>query len=133
MPMAACGSEPSPGFAELIADPARYNGRDIAVEGFYFSGFEIAALAGSLAPASRPGNVMPVQPLIWIKTTVSVDPESRLCLQQNTPSGYDEHYGKVRLEGRFEYGGTYGHMNAYSYQLVVTRAEVLPWTAAAAT
>jgi hypothetical protein len=98
LPLSACVSGSSPSFAELVANPARYNGCDIVVEGYYFSGFEIVALAGELAPASRPGNVTPVQPRIWIKTSVSIDPESRLYLQQNTPSGYDEHYGRVRLK-----------------------------------
>lgn len=128
LPAQACSINPSVSFADVIANPSNYNNKSITIEGYYFSGFEITALSGALLPASQPGNVVPQQPLIWISPGLSTDIASQLYQQQNTPSGYTEYYGKVTLEGYFDYGGSYGHLNAYSYQLELTRAKVLPWS-----
>ena len=127
LPGAGCSPKLTVTFAELTSNPAKYQGRIVIVEGYIFFGFEISALAGGLVPASQPGNLRPSQPLIWVKSSLSTAIQSKLQRQQNTPSGYDEYYGYVRLEGRFEYGGPYGHLDAYQYQLTYTEVQVLPW------
>ncbi len=114
-------------FSELITGADNYNGKTITVEGFYFSGFEITALAGSLGHAQYdPDRIVPQQPLIW--TMLERGIQAELDTQTDTPSGYPEYFGKVRVTGTFETGETYGHMNAYNYRLTVSKTEVLGWT-----
>lgn len=118
-------------FDQLIAQPETYNGTFVTLEGFYFSGFEISALASELAPAPyNPENVTPKQPLIWITGNLGQDVYDNLSQQTNTPSGYPEHFGKVQITGQFQYGGKYGHLDAYNYQLTVISAKLLPWSPA---
>jgi len=52
------------------------------------------------------------------------DVYNNLFVQNDTPSGYPERYGRVQVTALFEYGGGYGQMNAYSYQLTVTGASL---------
>jgi hypothetical protein len=115
---------------DLTSQPAKYNGREINVEGFYFSGFEISALAGELVSAGyRPDNLIPQAPLIWLTGDLGPDVYNHLSQQANTPSGYTERYGKVRVTGIFQYGSKYGHLDAYSYLLAVSSGTLLPWPA----
>ena len=119
-------------FSELITSADEYNGKTVTVEGFYFSGFEITALAGSLGWAEfEPERIVPQQPLIW--TSLERNIQSELLTQTKTPSGYPEYFGKVRVTGKFETGETYGHMNAYTFKLTVTSTAVLAWTPTATT
>lgn len=114
-------------FSDLIVKADDYNGKKVTVEGFYFSGFEIIALAGSLGHAQYdPERVVPEQPLIWTMLERGIQQE--IYTQTDTPSGYPEYFGKVRVTGEFETGETYGHMNAYKYRLTVTNTVVLDWT-----
>ncbi len=119
-------------FSELIARADDYNGKTVTVEGFYFSGFEITALAGVLGQAEfDPERTVPEQPLIWTMPERGL--QSELHTQTKTPSGYPEYFGRVRVTGKFETGETYGHMNAYNYRLTATSTVVLEWTPAAPT
>ena len=114
-------------FSDLTGQPSAYTGRLVSVEGYYFSGFEISALASALAPSNfRPGNVTPVQPLIWVTGNLGDAVYAGLAVQTETPSGYVERYGRVFLSGLFEYGNGYGHLNAYPFRLTVTGAILLP-------
>ena len=116
-------------FDQLVNQPSVYNDKFITVEGFYFSGFEITALSFELVPATyNPNSVTPKQPLIWITGNLGQDVYSNLYHQTNTPSGYTENFGKVRVTGIFQYGGKYGHLDAYSYKLTVTGGVLLPWS-----
>jgi hypothetical protein len=109
-----------------VNNPASYNNQSITVEGYYFSGFEIAALASALAPSTyNPKRVTPVQPLIWIEGNLGQNVYDNLSLQSDTPSGYAERYGKVRVTGVFHYGGKYGHLDAYQFKMTVSAAELL--------
>jgi hypothetical protein len=113
-------------FDQLINQPDIYNNQFVVTDGFYFSGFEIAALAFSLIPATyNPDNVTPSQPLIWITGNLGQSVYDNLQQQNNTPSGYPERFGKVRITGQFQYGNKYGHLDAYKYQITVTQAEIL--------
>ncbi|PPD58034.1 hypothetical protein JP09_007015 [Dehalogenimonas etheniformans] len=113
-------------FSELIDHPALYNSRAVTVNGYYFSGFEISALASALVQSTfDPSNVTPVQPLIWITGDLGQAVYQNLMQQTNTPSGYPEKYGHVEITGLFQYG-KFGHLDAYSYQITVTQAAIIP-------
>jgi hypothetical protein len=131
--LAGCGqsNNESVTFSELISQAQNYNGKTVTFEAFYFSGFEISALAESLGPAlSNPSRITPQGTLIWT-TGLPSDIFEQLYVQTDTPSGYPEQFGKVLVTGTFETGETYGHMNAYNYKLTITTAEVLDWTPSA--
>jgi len=115
-------------FALLIADPGLYNNQIITITGFWFDGFEIEVLTERLdASDFAPGNLQPVGTKIWVKNGLPDDVSTQLFLQPDNPTGYPAHYGKVELTGILEYGGQYGHMNAYQYQLTVQSAQLLNW------
>jgi hypothetical protein len=126
------GSETSPissiDYAQLNAAPDKYNGKVITIQGFWFDGFEIEVLAERLDPSSfAEGNVQPGGTKIWVKSGLPEEVSKQLKVQPNNPTGYPAHYGKVELRGTLEYGGQYGHMNAYQYQLTVQSAKILPY------
>jgi hypothetical protein len=115
-------------FAQISAEPAKYNGQTVTFSGFWFQGFEIAVVAERLEPeTSRPGNVTPEGILIWVEGRLPAETEAQLYPQPNNPTGYPAHYGKVEITGTFEYGSKYGHMDAYRYQLTVVNAKLLDW------
>ncbi len=113
-------------FAQMVKEPARYTGKLISVQGYWFDGFEISVLAQRLGPSSfRPGNVQPEGELIWAKNGLPENVTQGLSLQPENPTGYPAHYGQVELTGLFEYGGQYGHLGAYRYQLTVRSAKLI--------
>ncbi len=109
-------------FSKLTGNPSAYNGKTVTFEAYVFTGFEIQALSASLV--RRPGTIqwIPGQPLIWMTGNFPQSVYDQLYTQSDTPSGYTEHYGRVRVTGKFEYGGRYGHLDAYEYLLTVTDA-----------
>ena len=115
-------------FAQLTAAPEQYNNQTVTIEGFWFDGFEIEVLAERLIPSDfAPGNLQPDDVKIWVKNGLPEDISSQLYLQPNNPTGYPAHYGKVEITGVLEYGGQYGHMNAYQYQITMQSARLIPW------
>lgn len=115
-------------FSQLIADPQKFAQQAISLQGFWFDGFEIVVLAERLDPSSfAAGNLQPAGTLIWIKGGLPEDVNKQLYLQPNNPTGYPAHYGKVEVSGILEYGSTYGHMNAYKYQLDIQTAKLISW------
>jgi len=72
--------------------------------------------------------VQPAGTLIWIKGGLSEEVSQQLSLQPDNPTGYLAHYGKVELIGQLEYGGKYGQLNSYFYQLTVYESRLLNWT-----
>lgn len=125
----ACQPKETVTFNELIAQPDNFNGKQATVEGFYFSGFEIVSLSDNLiASTYRPENLAPKPPLIWIEGNLGENVYNRLYVQNNTPSGYPEHFGKVKITGTFTSGGKYGHLDSYQYKITISKAELLPWS-----
>ena len=115
-------------FSDLALQPQIYSDKFVCIDGYWFDGFEIAVLAERLDPSSyKPGNLEPGGILIWIKGGLSEAVREQLYLQPENVTGYPAHYGKVRLAGRLEYGGEYGHLNSYQYQLNVYASESVPW------
>jgi hypothetical protein len=116
-------------FSQLTADPARYNSQTITIEGFWFDGFETEVLAERLIPSSfAQGNFQPDGVKIWVYGGIPAEISQQLYLQPDNSTGYTAHYGKVELTGTLEYGGQYGQMNAYRYQLTVQSAKMIPWS-----
>ena len=116
-------------FMDLTSQPEVYNEQFIVIDGYWFDGFEIVVLAERLDPSGfAPGNVQPEGTLIWIKGGLSEEVSQQLYLQPDNPTGYPAHYGKVELMGRLEYGGKYGHMDSYEFQLTVYESQLLQWT-----
>jgi len=116
-------------FSQLTADPAKYNGQTVTIDGFWFDGFEIETLAERLIPSSfAPGNLQPDGVKIWAYGGIPAEISAQLYTQSNNSTGYPAHYGKVELTGTLEYGGGYGQMNSYQYQLTVQSAKLLTWS-----
>jgi hypothetical protein len=113
-------------FSQLVDKSASFHNRSVTVDGYYFSGFEISSLSSALVPSSfNPSNVTPVQPLIWITGDLGQDVYPNLKQQSDTPSGYAEKFGHVRITGIFQ-TGKFGHMDAYNFLITVTEAAIIP-------
>ena len=128
---AGCSGEaievPELTFGQLFASPEKYNGKTIAIEGFCFHGFEIIVLSEILEYSGyAPGHLVPKGRMVWIEGGIPKEVRDRLYRQ--TMMGPEERYGKVRIEGKFEYGGQFGHLGAYSAQIVPLEVELLPWS-----
>ncbi len=112
---------------QLFAEPESYNGKDVILDGFYFSGFEVLVLAEGLEYSGRAeGHIAPTGQMIWIEggiAEVILD-----SLYQQSMMGPIETFGKIRIEGVFEYGEGYGHLGGYDYQITPAETEALPWS-----
>ena len=42
--------------------------------------------------------------------------------------GPEEHFGKVRVSGTFEYGKEYGHLGSYNSQITPSEVAIIPWS-----
>ena len=111
-------------FQQLFSNPGEYNGKEITVEGFYFDGFEVQVIAESLDYSGyAEGHLVPRGEMIWVEAGIPVEVYDRLHRQQMM--GPEERYGKVRVTGRFEYGGEYGHLGGHISQITPARVELL--------
>ncbi len=129
--ISGCGSSTNQSitFSQLISQADKYNGRTVTFEAFYFGGFEISALAESVGPAvSDVSRIVPNGALIWVESGITQELHDKFYKQNNTPSGYTEYIGKLKISGKFETGGKYGHLDAYQYQMAITSAELLDWS-----
>jgi hypothetical protein len=129
--ISGCGNSASQSIAvsQLISQADKYKGKTVTFEAFYFGGFEISALAESVGPAnSGVWRIVPNGTLIWVKSGISQELHDKFYKQTDTPSGYTEYIGKLKVSGIFETGGKYGHMDAYHYQMAITSAELLEWS-----
>ena len=114
-------------FDQLLTSPEQYNGQDVTIEGFFFHGFEIVVLSENLEYSGyAERHLVPKGKMLWIEGAISKEVYDRLYKQEMM--GPTERYGKVMLKGKFEYGGKYGHLGAYSSQIVPSEVEVLPWS-----
>jgi hypothetical protein len=114
-------------FEQLISHPEKYNSKNITLEAFYFHGFEIIVLSDTLKYSGyAEGHLIPDGELIWIEGGIPLEVYNQLTQQQMM--GPDERYGKVRVKGKFEYGGSYGHVGGYRFQIIPSVVELLPWS-----
>lgn len=96
---------------DLLSNPRSYQKKEVCTEGIYASGFEVNALG---AATYREGNaVYLTEPAIWIE---GAQIRSRSdCFESATTPPIE--FCKVTVCGFLEYGGKYGHVGAYEYQL----------------
>ena len=114
-------------FEQLFVSPEQYHGRQITLEGFYFHGFEVVILSERLEPSGyAEGHLIPKGRMLWIEGGISLEIYDRLYEQDMM--GPEERYGKLSVNGRFEYGGRYGHLGGYDTQITPSEVELLPWS-----
>ena len=112
---------------QLFTNPDKYNGKQVIVEGFYFHGFEVQVIAERLEYSGyAEGHLVPKGEMIWVSGGISKEVYDKLNQQQQM--GPLERFGKVRITGKFEYGGKYGHLGGYDQQITPTATTILPWS-----
>jgi len=112
---------------QLFANLDKYNGKQVIVEGFYFHGFEIIVLSERLEYSGyAEGHLVPKGKMLWVEGGIPKEIYDKLNQQQMM--GPSERYGKLRIEGMFEYGGKYGHLGSYDAQIVPSRVHLIPWS-----
>jgi hypothetical protein len=69
-------------FEQLFADPDKYNGNTIAIEGFCFHGWEIIALGEMLEFSGyAPGHLVPKGRMVWIEGGIPIEVYDKLYRQ----------------------------------------------------
>ncbi len=114
-------------FDQLFSNLNGYNNKDITIEGVYFQGFEIIVLSERLEYSGfAVGHLVPKGRVIWVSGGIPKEVYDKLNQQQTM--GPVERYGKVRITGKFEYGGKYGHLGGYDQQITPIDTTILPWS-----
>ncbi len=126
---ASCRTKETPAqpvtFDQLFNDPGKYSGKYTTIEGFYFQGFEVNVLSEKLEYSGyAPGHLVPKGKMIWIEGGIPKEVFDRL--RQQEMLGPTERYGKVRITGKLDYGGKYGHLGGYSSQITPSEVQLLP-------
>jgi hypothetical protein len=112
-------------FEKLFVSPEQYHGRQITLEGFYFQGFEVVVLSERLELSGyAEGHLIPKGRMLWIEGGIPLEIYDRLYEQDMM--GPEERYGKLKVTGRFEYGGQYGHLGGYDAQIIPSEVKLLP-------
>ena len=115
-------------FDELFSDPDQYNGNDTILTGFYFHGWETIVLSERMEYTGfAEGHLWPRGRMVWIENNL-IPTEVYDQLYQQEMTGPLERYGKLRIRGRFEHGGRYGHLGGFTAQIVPSEVELLPWS-----
>lgn len=102
------------GFCDLLNDPEKYNGKVVTVRATYQYWFEASYLY--CLGCEKGGRV-------WLQLPFYFDDKSSEIEFNKAPDGAG--IVNVTVTGRFEYGGTYGHLNGYRYQLTVKKVRNL--------
>ncbi|MFC1958787.1 hypothetical protein ACFLV6_02610 [Chloroflexota bacterium] len=114
-------------FEQLFFAPDQYSGKNIVIEGYYYQGWETTVLSEKLVYSGyAPGHLIPDGEMLWIEQGVPKEIYDNAYQQQMM--GPLERYGKVRVTGKFEYGGKYGHLGGYDQQITPTETIILPWS-----
>ncbi|MFC1967859.1 hypothetical protein ACFLVX_00500 [Chloroflexota bacterium] len=112
---------------QLFTNPDNYDGKQVIIEGFYFHGFETLVLSERLEYSGyAEGHIVPKGKMLWVEGGIPKEIYDKLKQQQMM--GPSERYGKLRIKGKYEYGGKYGHLGAYSSQIVPSGVEFLSWS-----
>jgi len=114
-------------FEELFSAPEKYHEQTIVIDGFIFLGFETMVLSEELIHSGyAEGHLIPSARMLWFEGGVPTEIYSRL--HEQNMMGVGENYGKLRVEGVFSYGGEYGHLGMYHYQITPSEIELLTWS-----
>ena len=112
---------------KLFSSSDQYNGKNVIIEGFYFHGWEIIVLCEKLEPSGyAEGHLVPKGRMIWVEGGIQKNLYDMLYKQQIM--GPEERFGKIRIQGIYEYGGKYGHLGGYSSQIIPLKVELLKWS-----
>ena len=90
-------------FCELMQNPGAYNGKTVKVRATWIYGFEWSYL-----------HCLGCDGRVWLDTS-TLDERSEKMLKQ-TPKGAG--VVNVDVEGVFQTGRTFGHLNGYKFQLI---------------
>jgi hypothetical protein len=111
--------------SELLSAPDKYNGEVVVVSGFYFHGFETVVLCEGLKSSGlAEGHLVPEGRTMWVEGGLPLDVYDRLQVQSSM--GPEERYGEIRIKGKFETGGQYGHLGGYDSRISPLEVELLP-------
>jgi len=114
-------------FEQLFSNPGHYNGQHIAIKGFVFLGFETMVLSEELKYSGyAEGHLIPSGRMLWVEG--GIPPAIYDNLYEQNMMGPSERYGKTLVKGTFQYGGQYGHLGAYEYQITPTEIQLLEWS-----
>ncbi len=113
-------------FTDLVSSPEKYHDREVITDAFIFMGFETNVLCESLELSGlAPEHLIPRGTVIWIEGGAPPKVYDVLHIQQI--NGTVERYGKVRISGKFMYGGQYGHLGSYNFQIIPAKITLLIW------
>ena len=114
-------------FEQLSSDPGQFDDKDIIIEGFYFQGFEVVVLSENLVYSGyAQGHLIPEGTMLWVEGGIPKDVYD--SLYEQSMMGPSEHYGKIKVTGKFEYGEGYGHLGQHNYQIIPLVVELIPWS-----
>jgi hypothetical protein len=102
-------------YCDLMRQPAQYNGKVIRVSAIYRYGFEWSTLY-------CPECIDETQTWIGFSETF-ISSTKRSLRKKIGENGFRGKTVKVKLVGRFDGGGGYGHMGVYKYRIIVDRLE----------
>jgi hypothetical protein len=94
--------QPTMKFCELMQDPEKYNGKTVNVRATWIYGYEWSYL-----------HCLDCDGRVWLDTS-ALDEQSEKTLK-HMPKGAG--IVNVDVEGVFQSGATFGHLNSYKYQL----------------
>lgn len=128
---AGCGAAPpvSTTINELTSNPAQFSGKTVTFEGIYVRGWEWLLISDSVAyiGSGDARELRPVGDSIWFAGLVPKEIQDGLYSFRSA-TGDTTYFGKVRVTGKFETEGGYGHTNQYKYRITATKVELLDWT-----
>lgn len=125
--LAACSTPAELTVEQLMSNPEKYGGDVVTVTGYYFQGWETNLLCEGLKYTGlAEGHVGPDGETMWVEGGLPLDVYENLYVQSDM--GPKERYGKIRVKGKFETGGQYGHLGAHRSQITPQVVELLPWS-----
>ncbi len=83
----------------------------VRVEGWYVDAFETSAMARGTE--ERGNAVYLTEPAIWVDRATVIEERNCFIIETMPPSEFCE----VTVEGIFDYGEGYGHIDAYKYRI----------------
>lgn len=125
--LAACSSPVELTVTQLMASPSKYDGEVVTVNGYYFQGWETVLLCEGLKYSGlAEGHLGPDGAIMWVEGGLPLEVYENLYVQSDM--GPEERYGKIRVKGKFETGGQYGHLSAHHSRITPQAVELLPWS-----
>lgn len=103
-----------------MARPKLYAGKNVTIEGFYFQTFETNVFCDALQVQSGTTDyLIPKEPFVWAEGGLPKAIFDRLYTETR-PNFATAYYGKLRITARFDYGGKYGQLGGFRYQIVIS-------------